>query len=198
MGKRIIKNTRYWKVIVENRTVSWEVISKETGMGVSGIFMAMRNSRTLDFEKTWIIAKMLGLRMDDLSDYTEHITTAPSIKHPYEKGDSFSERFWNTVNAIRESMNLSWAEVGKEAQLPTSTISSAKTQGRILSFAQVSAIVNAGLHCSMNTLINIMYDEEIKVEEEQKQISELAVKIMQLSYEDRSMINSLVSRLLDK
>lgn len=198
MGKRGITNARYWKVIVENKTVSWEVISKETGMGVSGIFMAMRNNRTLDFEKTWIIARMLGLRMDDLSDYTEHISTVPSIEHPYEKGDSFSERFWNTVNAIRESMNLSWAEVGKEAQLPASTISSAKTQGRILSFEQVSAIVNAGLHCSMNDLINIMFDEEIKVEEEQKQISEMAVRIMQLSSEDRSMINALVSRLLDK
>lgn len=185
-------------MIVKNRTVSWEVISKETGMGVSGIFMAMRNNRTLDFEKTWIIARMLGLRIDDLSDYTEYISKVPIIEHPYEKGDSFTERFWNTVNAIRESMNRSWAEVSKEAQLAASTISSAKIQGRILSFEQVSAIVNAGLHCSMNDLINIMYDKEIKVEEEQKQISELAVRIKQLSPEDQLMIRALISRLLDK
>lgn len=193
-----IDNSRYWNTITKNRNLSWEVISTEIGMSVSGIFASIRCNRTLNLEKTWKLVKLLGISLDDLSDYTEYITRFPETDISYERGETFAEMFWNTADAIRKSMDLSWAEVGKVALLPPSTISTARTRHYVPSYQQASALVNAGLHCSMTAVFNLMYGDELKIVAEQKEISNLATRIMQLPEKDRLFVSDMISRLLDE
>lgn len=192
------RNYKYWGLIEQHRTTSWENVASVTGMSLSGIFASMRYNRTLNIEQTWRLAELFGIRLDDLSDHNACISTVPVIERSFNHGVSFADRFWHTVNAIRESQQISWAKVGKKANIPASTISTARTYNRVVSFEIASGIINAGLNCSLDYVLNLMYYEERKTEEEQKQIHEMAVEFMKLSANDRNMIRNLISRLLEK
>lgn len=191
-------NCKYWGLIEKNRTTSWENIASVTGMSLSGIFDSIRHNRPLNIEQTWRLAELFSIRLDDLSVYNNRINVIPVIEISFDQDVPFADRFWHTVNTIRKSQMISWAKVGEKADIPASTISSAKTSNRIISFEFASEIINAGLNCSLDHVLDLMYCKEKKIKEDQKRTHEMAVNFMRLSVNDQNMVSNLISRLLDK
>lgn len=187
----------YWRVIDKYRKVTWEKIAKEVGMSISGIYSAMENGRTLNLEKTWIISRMLDLKLDEFSDYRHFICFHPHHED-YAGNGSFADRFWDTVNLIRKQKEISWAKLGRFSGIPASTISTARTYKRVISFDLASKIVNIGLGCSLDVVVNMMYNDDIRNMEEQKEIAELTAMIMKLSHSDRILVKDLVMKMIRK